>query len=110
MHENRNRARQILSDAAEQVTVKGREHGAAFDSFNMIGGLWGVYLDHLHIKRSGADTAIQPHDVAQMMVLVKIARAMYGYSDDNFIDAAGYTALAAMLIPSPLKVSNEQKP
>jgi hypothetical protein len=40
---------------------------------------------------------IEPHDVAQMMVLLKIARATYGDSRDNFVDEAGYSAIGAML-------------
>ena len=43
-----------------------------------------------------AESWVTPHDVAQLMILIKVARSVYGYSEDNFVDTAGYAALAAM--------------
>jgi hypothetical protein len=63
----------------------------------MIAEMWQVYLRHVYLTRNML--AITPHDVAQMMALLKKARAMYGdpLNEDNFVDDIGYTALAAML-------------
>jgi len=40
-----------------------------------------------------------------MMALTKMVRSVYGFSEDNFVDGAGYTALAAMLHPNG-KITN----
>jgi hypothetical protein len=73
----------------------------------MIGQLWNVYLDHARLRRG--NEFIQPRDVAQMMIMVKIARSLYGHSRDNFVDAAGYSALAAMLTLDYPKVADDKE-
>jgi hypothetical protein len=80
----------ILLEAIKQVTTKSKVHGATRPSFDMIAEFWGVYVRH-------RDNIIEPHDVAQMMVLLKIARSVYGDNTDNFVDEAGYSAIGAML-------------
>ena len=92
-------AESVLLDAASAVRQRLEEHGHTERSFKMIGELWSNYITHAYTSRE--ELHLQAHDVAQMMTLVKIARATYGYSMDNFIDSAGYTALAAMLTPEP---------
>ena len=92
-------AESVLLDAAAAVRERLEEHGHTERSFRMIGELWSNYITHAYTSRE--ELHLQAHDVAQMMTLVKIARATYGYSMDNFIDSAGYTALAAMLTPEP---------
>jgi hypothetical protein len=94
-------AESVLLDAASAVRSRLEEHGHTERSFKMIGELWSNYITHAYTSRD--ELHLQAHDVAQMMTLVKIARATYGYSMDNFIDSAGYTALAAMLTPEPEK-------
>ena len=52
---------------------------------NNISRLWSAYLD----------TKIEAHDVAVMMVLLKIARTKLGkISKDTYIDMAAYGAIA----------------
>lgn len=92
-------AEKVLLDAGDAVRQRLKAHGHTERSFKMIGELWCVYITHAFTIRG--ETVIQPRDVAQMMALVKIARSVYGYSEDNFVDNAGYTALAAMLTPVP---------
>ena len=59
-------------------------YGNAEDSFGVIAGLWSAYL--------GKD--ISSADVANMMILMKVARNSSGvYQDDNWIDICGYAAL-----------------
>lgn len=105
MSDNRDVARRILFDADKTIS-KDRPgvHGSAENSFQMIGDMWTVYLKHTILSR----TAVMPitaADVAQMMVLLKIARSVYGdpMNADNYVDAAGYSALAGMIaLPSDL--------
>jgi Domain of unknown function (DUF6378) len=92
-------AESILLDAGTAIRDRLQEHGHTERSFKMIGELWSNYITHAYTSRD--ELHLQAHDVAQMMALVKIARATYGYSLDNFVDGAGYTALAAMLTPVP---------
>ena len=66
------------------------EHGDAERSFEAISGLWNAYLSGR--KTGGAITNV---DVAQMMVLLKMARSIQGAPvRDHFVDQAGYSALA----------------
>src|SRR3954468_4073468 len=88
-----------LLDAGDAIRSRLKEHGHTERSFGMIGELWSVYITHAYTSRD--ELKLKPHDIAQMMALLKIARAVYGYSMDNFTDGAGYTALAAMLTQPP---------
>lgn len=62
-------------------------YGPPAENLGRIAGMWSAYLG---IPVSAAD-------VAQMMVLVKVARARHAYKRDNAIDAVAYTLLADML-------------
>lgn len=84
----------VLADAAKIIRRRGNEHGHTERSFTMIAELWSTYIKHVAPMRE-----LNAYDVAQMMTLVKKARATYGFSIDNFTDDAGYTALAADLHP-----------
>ena len=99
----------MLAGAANTV-LKERPgvHGSAEQSFEMIGDMWTVYTRHSR-KVRGFDT-IRPEDVAQMMVMLKQARAVYGdtANADNFVDEIGYAALAGMLqLPDPSKEATD---
>lgn len=75
----------ILLDAASTVT-DGRNtvYGEPEDALALIASYWSVY--------TGLD--LNAEDVAMMMALLKIARAEGAYKRDNYIDAAGYVAIA----------------
>lgn len=64
-------------------------HGRPEDSFTRIARLWSSYLDF----------EIQPHDVAALMALLKLARIRENPThDDNWIDLAGYAACGAEVV------------
>lgn len=63
------------------------DYGYFEDNLARIAGLWSAYLDQW----------IAPQDVAQMMVLVKVARTRNGYKRDNYLDAIGYSLIAESL-------------
>lgn len=78
--------RKEILNKAEEIINGDREgtYGAPEDSFDRIAQLWSVYLNH----------DVSSVDVANMMVLLKVARNAGGvYKDDNWIDICGYAAL-----------------
>lgn len=74
---------QILLEA--HAIVNGSRHGTPERMLEDIASLWSA-----HLKLS-----LSPRDVANMMVLLKVARAGASHSVDNYTDIAGYAALAA---------------
>lgn len=83
---NRHTREQILTEANEIVCgARNEAYGDPEDNFNRIADLWAVYLNK----------SITAHDVAIMMILLKVARTQSGTgSMDNYIDIAGYSACA----------------
>lgn len=75
----------ILSKAKSIINGERQgTYGDAEDSFQMIANMWSAYLN----------TEILSEDVANMMILMKVARNSSGvYKDDNWIDICGYAAL-----------------
>lgn len=85
----------ILTTAAQIVEGNRQQaHGRKERSFQTIAAFWSAYLE-----RRGELTALEPQDVAHMMVLLKLARAIEGDSshEDHYIDGAGYFSLAGEL-------------
>lgn len=75
-------AAQAAIDRAED------QYGEAEDSFETIAHFWQNYLWELGFKN-----CLDPHDVANMMILMKVARNATGvYHQDNWADIAGYAA------------------
>jgi hypothetical protein len=74
-------------------------HGDFRENFQAIAMLWNSYL----VSRDFGvtNTFITSIDVAQMMVLLKIARTMNGrLNPDDYVDAIGYATIAAGLATS----------
>lgn len=94
-------AEKILLDAGDVIRQRLKEHGNTSRSFTMAAEMWTTYVKHAFTIRG--ETKLEAHDVAMMLSMLKTMRIVYGFSEDNFIDGAGYTALAALLHP---KVSN----
>lgn len=82
-------SKQLLLKAADLVSGERRaSHGDAFSNFSHTARLWTAYLNG-----RGEITA---HDVPMMMVLLKVSRTQSGkFNEDDYVDAAGYSALAA---------------
>ena len=102
--DHRNVAAHVLDTAKKVVTTeRGNQHGGAEDSFKMIGDLWSTYLsntgDNQLPGNEGMCITVTAYDVAQMMTLLKIARAVHGdpLNEDNYVDASGYQSLAAAI-------------
>lgn len=66
------------------VDERAEHYGDPRANLDRIAGLWTAYVGH----------PLTAHDVAQMMVLVKISRSKVAKHDDNYADAIGYTEIA----------------
>lgn len=72
-------------DTAKKIVTGNREqeYGKAENNFGVIGQLWTDYLGHI----------VTAEDVANMMILFKVARNRTGNGKaDNWVDIAGYAA------------------
>jgi hypothetical protein len=79
----------ITAEAGHIVSsTRGGDYGHPLDDFTRIAGLWKAYL--------GFDE-IEPEDVAQMMILLKSARARHGRKRDSLVDQAGYAKTSQMI-------------
>ena len=66
------------------VSERAEHYGDPRTNLDRIAGLWTAYIGY----------PVTAHDVAQMMVLVKISRSKVAKHDDNYTDAIGYTEIA----------------
>lgn len=67
------------------IEQRAEHYGDPRPNHDRIAGLWSAYLD----------TTITAHDVAQLMVLLKVARSKVDpWHDDNYVDAHGYLDIA----------------
>lgn len=72
-------------------------YGHAEDSFGVIAKLWSAFLGK----------ELSSADVANMMILMKVARNSSGvYKDDNWIDICGYAALGGEIQDSSNKTGS----
>ena len=80
----------ILLEAMQCITHdRAATHGEAEDSFQTIADVWSWWLSNRTLS------PLTAADVAMMMVLFKVARISGNKThDDNYIDLAGYAALA----------------
>lgn len=80
----------ILDEAKHLVGAdRQQDYGGCVESFTRIAGLWSVYTG----------TTITAHDVAMMMVLLKVSRAKGNPAKrDSRVDIAGYAECAQQII------------
>lgn len=80
-----------ILDTAKACVCGDREqdYGSPESNFQTIADLWAAYL-----QACGVDIDfLEPHDVAAMLALLKIARIASGHGKlDNWVDLAGYAA------------------
>lgn len=87
------KAKTFASAAAELVGGDRKAaYGDVYDGLTRIADVWNGILDAA--GKSPAEP-LNAHDVGQLMVGLKIARAYTGpFKADNFVDAAGWSAVA----------------
>lgn len=86
--------RKGILDAAEACVCGQREqdYGSPEDNFRTIAELWRQYIQARCVG-PGVLVDLVPDDVAAMMVLLKVGRIAGGsFSQDNWVDIAGYAA------------------
>ena len=84
-------------DQVKEIVCCSRQdqHGNPENTFERIGELWTGYMR----ARWGAVAIVAPTDVANMMVLFKVARAIGNPGNlENYLDMAGYAANAAEIV------------
>lgn len=87
-------AASVLRQAADIVSgARAEQHGDMVQCHTAIATLWNGYLS---IRREPG-APLSPLDVAQMMILLKVARAQSGPTGhaDHYLDMAGYAGCAA---------------
>ena len=86
--------KEILSTASRLISKdRAATYGDAKESHQRIADLWSTYLG----------VKITAKDVAALMVLLKISRSKGAKHVDNWIDVAGYAALAGEMEESSKK-------
>lgn len=86
-----NRRITVLKQAMEAIDgSRDRDYGTPEDNFNRIAGFWAQYLG----------MELGPWDVANMMILLKVARSMNDPTvQDNWVDIAGYAGCGGETAP-----------
>lgn len=81
---------EVLSKADSYVNGdREQDYGSPESNFQTIADLWAVYLQGCGVTID----FLEPHDVAAMLALLKIARIASGHAKaDNWVDLAGYAA------------------
>lgn len=82
----------ILETANKLVSNdRADKHGDKIKNHENIARLWTSYLQN----KFQLNVVVLPEDVAQLMVLLKVARTQAGqFNADDYVDACGYTAIA----------------
>ena len=81
-------AKLVLETALRLISGdRNKTHGSMKENHENIAKLWSAYLYN--------KDSLTAEDVANMMELMKIARRKTGvFSEDNYVDGAGYAAVA----------------
>lgn len=91
---------QVLEQVKHTILYDRQDmYGNPENSFADIAHLWNWYLK--------PNEEIRPKDVAVMMILLKVARAKNCEKLDNYVDIAGYAALAGELMSKPDNLAAE---
>jgi len=82
---------QILNEAITLINGdRNNDYGDPLDDFSTTASLWNTYINRTIDARG--DLQLSPHDVAVLMVLLKVARLSWTpEKKDHWADIAGYT-------------------
>lgn len=88
------KAQEILLLAVEANEERGKTHGKSDVLHGGVAAFWSAFLQ---VRGFRSGDRLTPSDVARMMALFKLARTENGCGLDDFVDMAGYAALAGEL-------------
>lgn len=103
MHDPKMSCRETVLEEAKRCICQDRQnqYGEPEDSFFTIAQFWSTYL----VGEGKLNHILSKEDVALMMVLLKVARTNgHKHHVDNYVDMAGYAALAAELAQNELEI------
>lgn len=87
----------LLNKTAKVIGQGKRDvHGQPERSFRTIADFWNAYMEGLRRVQNTDAVVLSARNVAEMMEMFKLARAMHGDPsfEDHYIDRLGYCALA----------------
>lgn len=99
--------RALLLQAADVIDGDRNDtYGGPESSFKTIATLWNEYL---RVVTTIPGDALQPHDVAAMLALLKIARiaGSGGTHKDSWLDLAGYAACGWEVVDVPVPADRQ---
>jgi hypothetical protein len=84
----------VLQTAESHVNgARNDDYGDPISDFRTTANFWSEYINRIMVRRPGEALHLLPHDVAAMMMLLKVSRLSWSPEvDDHWIDAAGYAA------------------
>lgn len=82
-----NEFKEFCNELLDVLDERGGSYGEPEDSFRRICLFWTAYLNII----------VSEQDVANMMILLKLAREAEVHKDDNYLDIAGYAACATLI-------------
>ena len=83
----------LLTEAADIINGdRNIQYGDPIDDFSLTASMWEDYLRRIVVTRNtDGEVFLDPHDVAIMMMLVKVSRlAQSPEKKDHWLDIAGY--------------------
>lgn len=82
----------LLTEAANIIDGdRNIQYGDPIDDFSLTAQMWEMYIRRLMITRNLDVPMLDPHDVAVMMLLVKVSRlTQTPEKRDHWLDIAGY--------------------
>ena len=82
----------LLTDSASIIDGdRNTQYGDPIDDFSLTAKMWESYLRRIMVTRKTEEVYIDPHDVAVMMLLVKVSRLTQSPEKyDHWMDIAGY--------------------
>lgn len=88
---NKTRVQVIHEGAALVVGDRQQDYGSPQENFQRIADLWNTHLAGNLLQN------LSPRQVAEMMVLLKMARTINSPKRDSYVDIVGYAGIAAEL-------------
>lgn len=101
--ENPYRAR-ILHEAAQLITGdRQKDYGPPEENFKRIAEFWTTHLR----KKLNFQAEITARDVAELMILLKVARMAESPTEDSYKDAAGYAGIGAEIAEAERELARQ---